>query len=94
MSSPFSGSGLGGQPLSPRHERRGGAEPVAADPPRPGTAAQWKSTIESPQQREIAGQIYTRLKSGADVGEVTDLIEQLRGAVSRRARTRAQGDGQ
>ena len=32
---------------------------------------------QTPEQKEIAGQIFTRMMAGADVDDVRDLIEQL-----------------
>ena len=90
MTSPFFGSGLGGRPLFPRRD-----QPRAAVPTEPagpsgsapyGAVAQWRAATEGPEQREIAGQIYTRLKAGASVDEVTDLVGRLRQSVTRRAR--------
>ncbi|MEZ0094779.1 hypothetical protein [Streptacidiphilus sp. EB129] len=93
MTSPFSGSGIGGRSLSARQERAAAsAAPPAPSAAQPGSvAALWQSATESPEQREIAGAIYARLKAGAQVDDVTDLIGRLRQSVTRRARVVGQG---
>jgi hypothetical protein len=45
----------------------------------------------SPQQREIAQRIYTRLKDGASVDDVKDLIGELSRATTAQARNRRRG---
>lgn len=60
------------------HQGHPGAEAApGAAPSRPADVAAVLAAAGSPRQRELAGEIYARLKAGGDVDDVTDLIGEL-----------------
>lgn len=95
MSFVWRGAGLGGRPIpdgSTPHRRSATPPPSAssasAQPPQDDDRPRaYEAAIQSPQQRELAGLIYARLKAGSDVDDVRDLIARLRGTVVGQARS-------
>lgn len=87
MSSVWRGAGLGGRPIpdgSTPHRRS--ATPPPGAPQADDRPRAYEAAIQSPQQRELAGLIYARLKAGSAVDDVRDLIARLRGTVVGQAR--------
>lgn len=61
----------------------------AARPPRDPdeVLTETLTAAQTPRQQELAGQIYSRLKGGADVADVKGLIEEMTQVTTRQARS-------